>query len=60
MNSTLDIRTLPLAPKNPLPFWQLLKLVRRLDTGQVVIRDVGGPVTRIQFGPKSCFRRWWR
>ena len=29
-----------------------MKLVRRLDTGQEVIRDAGGPITRIQFGPK--------
>ncbi|BBY44387.1 cytochrome P450 [Mycolicibacterium celeriflavum] len=53
--STLDVRALPLVPKNPLPLWQLLKLVRRLDTGQEVIRDAGGPVTRIQFGPKRLY-----
>ncbi|OBG14718.1 cytochrome P450 [Mycolicibacterium celeriflavum] len=53
--STLDVRALPLVPKNPLPLWQLLKLVRRLDTGQEVIRDAGGPVTRIQFGPKKLY-----
>jgi cytochrome P450 len=50
-----DVNTLPLAPKNPLPLKDLLKLVRRLDTGQVTIRDAGGPVTRIQFGPKKLF-----
>ncbi|KWX68914.1 cytochrome P450 [Mycobacterium sp. NAZ190054] len=48
-----DIAGLPLVPRNPLPLWQLLKLVRRLDTGQEVIRDAGGPVTRIQLGPKN-------
>jgi cytochrome P450 len=53
MTTTADVSTLPLVPKNPLPIWQLVKLVRRLDTGQEVIRDAGGPVTRIQFGPKS-------
>lgn len=53
MTTAPDVRALPLAPKNPLPIWQLLKLVRRLDTGQEVIRDAGGPVTRIQFGPKK-------
>lgn len=47
-----DIRALPLAPRNPLPLWRLAKLVRSLDTGQEVIRDAGGPVTRIQLGPK--------
>ena len=53
--ATLDVRALPLAPKNPLPVRQLLKLVRRLDTGQEVIRDAGGPVTRIQFAPKKVY-----
>ena len=46
-----DVRELPLAPRNPLPLRELVKLVRRLDTGQDVIRDAGGPVTRIQLGP---------
>lgn len=53
MTTTVDVSALPLVPKNPLPIRQLLKLVRRLDTGQEVIRDAGGPITRIQFGPKS-------
>ena len=52
---TIDVSTLPLAPKNPLPLWQLAKLVRTLDTGQEVIRNAGGPITRIQFGPKWVF-----
>ncbi|MCV7367557.1 cytochrome P450 [Mycolicibacterium duvalii] len=47
------VASLPLAPRNPLPPWQLAGLVRRLDTGQEVIRDAGGPVTRIQFGPRT-------
>ncbi|MGV0793887.1 cytochrome P450 [Mycolicibacterium sp. XJ1819] len=55
MTSTLDVGALPLAPKNPLPFWQLVKLVRRLDTGQEEIRDAGGPITRIQFAPKQVY-----
>ncbi|MGB3232246.1 MAG: cytochrome P450, partial [Mycobacterium sp.] len=46
---------LPLAPKNPLPYRQLVNLVRTLDTGQEVIRDAGGPVTRVQLGPKRLF-----
>lgn len=53
MSTTIDVSALPLVPKNPLPIRQLAKLVRRLDTGQEVIRDAGGPVTRIQFGPKK-------
>lgn len=55
MTATLDVGALPLVPRNPLPIRQLVKLVRRLDTGQEVIRDAGGPVTRIQFGPKGLF-----
>lgn len=50
-----DVSALPLAPRNPLPIRQLVKLLRRLDTGQESIRDAGGPVTRIQFGPKQLF-----
>ncbi|WP_163727562.1 cytochrome P450 [Mycolicibacterium psychrotolerans] len=49
--TTADVRSLPLAPRNPLPLRELVKLVRRLDTGQDVIRAAGGPVTRIQLGP---------
>jgi cytochrome P450 len=49
---TPDVSTLPLAPKNPLPVRQLLKAVRNLDAGQEVIRDAGGPITRVQLGPK--------
>jgi cytochrome P450 len=52
ITETLDVSVLPLAPQNPLPLWQLVKLVRTLDTGQEVIRDAGGPITRMKFGPK--------
>jgi len=55
MVMTTDVSALPLAPKSPLPLRQLVKLVRRLDTGQEVIRDAGGPITRIAFGPKWLF-----
>ena len=50
-----DVSTLPLAPRNPLPIGQLVKAVRNLDAGQEVIRDAGGPITRVQFGPKWMF-----
>jgi cytochrome P450 len=49
---TPDVGALPLAPKNPLPYRQLLKAVRALDTGQELLRDAGGPVTRVVLGPK--------
>jgi cytochrome P450 len=50
-----DVSALPLAPKNPLSLRRLVKLVRTLDTGQEVIRDAGGPISRITFGPKWLF-----
>ena len=49
---TPDAGALPLAPKNPLPYRQLLKAVRALDTGQELLRDAGGPVTRVVLAPK--------
>jgi cytochrome P450 len=52
---TRDVSALPLAPKNPLPIRRLLEAVRNLDAGQEVIRDAGGPITRVQFGPKWMF-----
>jgi cytochrome P450 len=52
---TADVAALPLVPKNPLPLWQLVKAVRDLDKGQEVVRDAGGPITRVQFGPKWAF-----
>ncbi len=53
--STTDVTLLPLVPRNPLPYRRLVKLVRTLDTGQELIRDAGGPVTRVQLGPKRLF-----
>lgn len=47
-----DVSTLPLAPRNPLSIRQLANAVRALDTGQELIRAAGGPVTRVQLGPK--------
>ena len=55
MTETIDVSALPLVPKNPLPIGQLVKAVRNLDGGQEVIRDAGGPLTRVQFGPKWVF-----
>jgi cytochrome P450 len=49
---TPDVSALPLAPRNPLSIGQLLKAVRNLDAGQEVLRDAGGPITRVQVGPK--------
>ncbi len=55
MTETTDVSALPLAPRNPLPIGQLVKAVRNLDAGQEVIRGAGGPITRVQFGPKWVF-----
>ncbi|MGV9798276.1 cytochrome P450 [Mycobacterium sp. NPDC003449] len=49
---TPDVGALPLAPRNPLSIRQLANAVRELDTGQELIRAAGGPVTRVQLGPK--------
>jgi cytochrome P450 len=49
---TRNVGTLPLAPKNPLPYWQLLTAARVLHTGLVKLREAGGPVTRIVVVPK--------
>lgn len=51
-DDTSDVRTLPLPPKNPLPYRQLLGLVRGFHTGQEVLREAAGPVIRLKLGPK--------
>ena len=47
-----DVASLPLAPKNPLPYRQRLRAVRSFHTGTDKLRDAGGPVTRFSLGPK--------
>ena len=47
-----DVSALPPVPKNPMSYRQLLKAVRVFNTGGELLRDAGGPVTRIQLGPK--------
>lgn len=49
---TADVASLPLAPKNPLPYSEKVKAVRSLNTGMEKLRDAGGPVTRLRLGPK--------
>jgi len=46
-----DVRSLPLPPKNPLPLRQQIWAIRRLHLGCQVLRDAGGPVTRLTLGP---------
>lgn len=48
----MRIASLPLAPKNPLPYWQRARAVRSFHVGMEQLRDAGGPVTRFHLGPK--------
>ncbi|OBB16163.1 cytochrome P450 [Mycolicibacterium elephantis] len=48
-----DLRTLPPAPKNPLPRRRQVKALRTFHSGLEVLRDAGGPVTRLTLGPKG-------
>jgi cytochrome P450 len=52
MVETLEVASLPLAPKNPLPYWQQVKAFRAYHTGPGELRDAGGPVTRISLAPR--------
>lgn len=47
-----DIAQLPLAPRNPLPYFQRLRAVRNYHSGPETLRDAGGPVTRWSIGPR--------
>lgn len=46
-----DLAALPPAPRNPLPYRQQLNAIKAFHTGQEVLRDAGGPVTRLKLGP---------
>jgi len=45
------VAEVPLAPRNPLPYRRQLKAIREIHTGQEVLRDAGGVVTRLKLGP---------
>jgi cytochrome P450 len=47
-----EIHALPIAPKNPLPFWQQVKAVRSYIDGHQTLLNAGGPITRLVLGPK--------
>src|SRR5260370_6407640 len=49
--SPAGIHELPPAPKNPLPFRQQLNAIRAFHTGLEILRDAGGPVTRLKLAP---------
>ena len=50
--SAIPIGSLPLPPKNPLPYRQRARAVRSFHIGMEQLRDAGGPVTRFSLGPK--------
>jgi cytochrome P450 len=47
-----SLAALPLAPKNPLPYWERRQAVRSHHTGADKLRDAGGPVTLITLAPR--------
>jgi cytochrome P450 len=51
-----DIAALPLVPRNPLSRWQQLNAIRLYHTGSEVLRDAGGPVTRLKLAPQWLMR----
>jgi cytochrome P450 len=52
IGEAVDVGSLPLAPKSPLPYWQRWRAARAYHTGCETLRDAGGPVTRNSLGPK--------
>ena len=46
------LKSLPLPPKNPMPFRQRLAAVREFSTGTERLRDAGGRVTFFTLGPR--------
>jgi cytochrome P450 len=39
-------------PRNPLPLRRQLAAIRTFDSGPEILRDAGGPVTRLHLGPR--------
>lgn len=48
----VEVTSLPPAPKNPLSYCRRIRAIRSMHTGFEALRDAGGPVTRVSFGPK--------
>ena len=49
--STTDIAALPSPPTNPLSMRQQIAAFKAFHTGQEILRDAGGRVTRLKTGP---------
>jgi len=39
-------------PRNPMPLRRQLSAIRTFDSGPEILRDAGGPVTRLHLGPR--------
>jgi cytochrome P450 len=50
-STPVDLAELLPPPRNPLPYRQLLRTIEAFHTGQEVLRDAGGPVTRLKLAP---------
>lgn len=51
VDTAVSVSDRPLVPRNPLPLRQQLTAVRQYHAGQVLLRQAGGPVTRVALGP---------
>jgi cytochrome P450 len=51
----VDVSSLPLAPKNPMRMREKMHALRNYHTGFEELRDAGGPVTRVEMGPRLLF-----
>lgn len=49
---TATAATLPLAPRNPLPYRQQVKALRSFIDGHQRLRDAGGTIIRVVLGPR--------
>lgn len=47
----VEVATLPLAPRSPLPYLQRVNATRNYHHGFEKLRDAGGPVTRYKLAP---------
>ena len=48
----ISVGDLPQAPLNPLPYREKLRALRSFNKGFEILRDSGGPVTRLKMAPR--------
>ena len=51
MTNFTPVDALPTPPRNPLPLRRQMRILRSFHTGPELLRDAGGPVTRIKLAP---------